>query len=216
MPATLDLTPDQLLTTTRAVRKRLDFERPVERSLVEECIDLALQAPTGSNRQTWHWVVVEDPDMRRAVAQEYSIGFDLYRNMPPTEYPEGDTRGERQDAVRSSAIYLSEHMHEAPFLVIPCADGRPPADGGSAMQSGFWGSLFPAVWSFQLALRSRGLGTALTTLHLLREREVADLLGIPFDAVTQAALLPVAYTKGTDFKPAPRQPLADVVHWGRW
>ena len=139
----LDLSPDELLTTTRAVRKRLDFERPVEREVVEECIAIALQAPTGSNRQTWHWVVVEDADKKRAVAEEYAIGF-------------------------------------------------------------------------QLALRSRGLGSALTTLHLLREREVADLLGIPYDDVTQAALMPVAYTKSTDFKPAPRQPLADVVHWGAW
>jgi len=212
----LDLSPDELLTTTRAVRKRLDFERPVERSVVEECIEIALQAPTGSNRQFWHWVVIEDAAKKRAVAEHYAAGFQFYRNMPPAEYPEGDTRGHRQDAVRSSAIYLSEHMHAAPLLVIPCAEGRLPAGVDTAMQSGFWGSIFPAVWSFQLALRSRGLGTALTTLHLLREREVAEVLGIPYETVTQVALLPVAYTKGTDFKPASRQPLADFLHSDSW
>jgi nitroreductase len=212
---TLDLTPDQLLTTTRSVRKRLDLTRPVEREVIEECLEIALQAPTGSNMQTWHWVVVTDDDKKRALADMYRKSFEPYAAGPGREYPVGDPRAEHKDAVRSSAMYLSDHFHEVPAMVIPCADGR--IDGADSwIQASYWGSLLPAVWSFMLALRSRGLGSAWTTLHLPSEKEAAELLGIPYDRVSQAGLFPVAYTKGTDFKPASRLPLSEVLHWNEW
>ena len=211
----LPLSPDELLTTTRSVRKRLDLTRPVERSVVEECLRVALQAPTGSNRQGWHWLVVEDAAKKQALADLYGTSFDAYINMPGPSYGAGDSRAEHQDAVKGSATYLREHFHEVPLMVIPCHEGR--VDGAASwMQAGYWGSLLPAVWSFMLALRARGLGSAWTTLHLPQEQAAAELLGIPFDDVTQGGLFPVAYTKGTDFKPAARQPLEDVLHWDAW
>ncbi len=211
----LELTPDELLTTTRSVRRRLDFSRPVEREVVEECLELALQAPTGSNRQGWQWVVVTEPETRKAIAEHYGRNFDVYMDMGQPRYAEGDARGLRQDAVRSSAQFLRLHLHEAPVLVIPLSEGR--IDGADAFaQASYWGSILPAAWSFMLALRSRGLGSAWTTLHLPDERQVAELLGIPYDRYTQAGLFPVAHTVGTDFKPATRVPLEQVVHWERW
>ncbi|MBU6215461.1 MAG: nitroreductase family protein [Acidobacteria bacterium] len=214
----LDLDPDQLLSTTRSVRRRLDLERPVTRELVEECIELALQAPTGSNSQGWHWVVVEDPATKAELARMYAEHFDPYIAMGEglQLYPDDDTRTERSSAVSSSAKYLRDHFAEVPVLVVPCIQGRLPETTDTFTQASFWGSILPAVWSFMLALRSRGLGSAWTTLHLPSEREAAELLGIPFDQVTQAGLFPVAHTIGTDFKPAPRLPLSDVVHWDRW
>ncbi|CAN5859774.1 nitroreductase family protein [soil metagenome] len=213
---TLDLTPDELLTTTRSVRKRLDLERPVERSVVEECIDVALQAPSGSNTQGWHWVIVEEPGLKEQIAEYYGRNFDPYIGQPGAEYADDDPRAGRQDAVKSSATYLREHFAEVPMMVIPCQWGRVPEGAPSFAHAGFWGSVLPAVWSFMLALRSRGLGSAWTTLHLPNEKEVAELLGIPYERCTQAGLFPVAYTKGTDFKPAKRIPAAEVIHWNRW
>ena len=211
----LPLSPDELLTTTRSVRKRLDLSRPVEREVLEECLRIALQAPTGSNRQGWHWLVVEDAGKKKALADLYGTSFDVYMNMPGPEYEDGDTRAEHGEAVRGSAIYLREHLHEVPLMVIPCHEGR--VDGAASwMQAGFWGSLLPAAWSLMLALRARGLGSAWTTLHLPQEKAAAELLGIPFDEVTQGGLFPVAYYTGTDFKPAARQPLEDVLHWDAW
>jgi nitroreductase len=213
----LNLTADEVLTTTRSVRKRLDFDRPVDRATVEECLDIALQAPTGSNRQGWHWVVIEDPALKGAVADVYRRNFELYRSMPAAEYAEGDSRGERMGKVRDSAGYLSDNFHRAPLLLIPCIWSR--LDNASVVEgAGTWGSLLPAVWSFMLALRERGMGSAWTTIHLMNdgEREVADLLGIPFDRVSQGGLFPIAYTIGTDFKPAKREPLDRVLHWDRW
>jgi len=212
----LDLTPDQLLTTTRSVRKRLDYERPVAREIVEECIAVALQAPTGSNMQHWHWVVVEDPAKKLAIADLYRRHWVEYSQIPAGPVHEGDTRSERLARVKESAQHLADHMHEAPYLVIPCGFGRLPHDSDVATQAGYWGSLLPAAWSFMLALRARGIGTAWTTLHLKYERETAEVLGIPYERVTQAALFPVAYTKGTDFKAAPRQPVQEVLHWDAW
>jgi nitroreductase len=188
----------------------------VERDIVIEAIDVALQAPTGSNSQNWQWVVVTDADLRRQIADHYGIVFDGYIAGQSNPFPEDDVRTQHRDKVRSSAMYLREHMHEAPVHVIPCAFGRVPSDAPSVSHASYWGSILPAVWSFMLALRARGLGTAWTTLHLGREREVADLLGIPFDEVTQAGLFPVAYTKGTDFKRASRIPATDLVHWNHW
>ncbi len=211
----LELSPDELLSTTRSVRKRLDLERPVERELVQECLDLALQAPTGSNNQGWHWVFVTDADKKRVIADHYAASFDPYANSPGAQYETGDVRAERQDAVKGSAVYLRQHFHEVPLMLIPCHAGR--IDGADAFaQASYWGSILPAAWSFMLALRSRGLGSSWTTLHLPREREVAELLGIPYDSYTQAGLFPIAYTKGTDFKPASRRPTAQIVHWDTW
>ncbi len=212
----LELSADELLSTTRSVRKRLDLERPVERSVIEECLDLAIQAPTGSNAQGWHWVVVTDPDLKAQIAEHYAAGFDPYFAGTGASYDGSDPRGQRQAAVSASAKYLRDHFHEVPAMLIPCQWGRVPEGAPSMAHAGYWGSLLPAVWSFMLALRARGLGSAWTTLHLGREREVAELLGIPYDTCTQAGLFPIAYTKGTDFKPASRVPATDVTHWNAW
>ncbi|MBA2353936.1 MAG: nitroreductase family protein [Acidobacteria bacterium] len=211
----LDLSLDELLTTTRTVRKRLDFSRPVPREAIEECLRIAQQAPTASNKQDWHFVVVTDPDKRATVADFYRRGFGYYRTAPAAQPELSAKRQVIQDRVRSSADYLAEHMHEAPVLVIPCIARR--TDGLPATaQAGTWGTIAPATWSFMLAARARGLGTAWTTLHLRYEREVAEALGIPYDEVMQIALTPVAYTLGTDFKVAPREPLETMVHWESW
>ncbi|OWY60968.1 nitroreductase, partial [cyanobacterium TDX16] len=194
----LNLSADEVLTTTRSVRKRLDFDRPVERAVVEECIDIALQAPTGSNGQGWHFVVVDDQAKKDRLAELYAQGFDPYREMMAgvnVDWPEGDTRGTRGEAVRDSSIYLRDNFARAPFLVIPCQEGRLLGETDAFAQASYWGSLLPAVWSFMLALRERGLGSAWTTLHLPFEKEAAELLGIPWETVTQAGLFPVAYTK---------------------
>ena len=213
MATVLDRSPDELLTTTRAVRKRLDLERPVEREVIEECVEIALQAPTGSNRQGWHFVFVTDPDKKKAIADLYGRNFDPYVSAPKPAYGEGDTRGERFDVVRESATYLRQHLHEVPVLFVPCTEGRLGEGMSAFQQASAWGSILPAVWSFMLAARARGLGTAWTTLHLPNEHEAAEVLGIPYERYTQAGLVPVAYTKGTDFKPAPRLPAAAVTHW---
>jgi nitroreductase len=214
----LNLTADEVLTTTRSVRKRLDFDRPVERAVVEEALEIALQAPTGSNRQGWHWVIVEDQAKKEAVAQVYRTNFEAYRSLPNAEYKPGDTRGERQDAVRDSASYLSDNFHRAPMLLIPCLWGGRLDNASVVEGAGAWGSLLPAVWSFMLALRERGMGSAWTTIHLMNdgEREAAELLGIPYDKVSQAGLFPIAYTIGNDFKLAKREPLESILHWDRW
>ena len=213
----LNLSADDVLTTTRSVRKRLDFDKPVERAIVEECLEIAMQAPTGSNAQGWHWVVVEDQAKKDAIAAIYHARFELYRSAPKPTYDTGDSRGERQGKVIDSATYLAENFHRAPLMLIPCIWGR--LDGvpaGAAV--GSLGSLLPAAWSFMLALRERAMGSAWTTLHMIGdgEKQVAELLGIPFDTVQQGGLFPIAYTIGTDFKPAKRQPLADVLHWDTW
>jgi nitroreductase len=212
VPALDQATVDHLLTTTRAVRKRLDLERPVPPEVIEECLDLALQAPTGSNSQGWRWIVVTDAEKRAELADIYRKGFYPYIEMQAAAMSEPDAQMLR---VADSAIYLAEHMHEVPVHVVPCIEGRELADGGNAVASGLYGSIFPAVWSFQLALRSRGLASSLTTLHLLHEDEAAELLGVPRDYV-QVALLPIAYFTGDDFKPASRRPAAEVTSWEAW
>jgi nitroreductase len=210
------LGPDELLTTTRAVRRRLDFERPVPRELLLECLQVAVQAPTGSNRQGWHFVFVDDPEKKRAIAEYYGRSWDHYSSLPPPRYPEGDVRGARQQYVTSSAHYLRERMHEAPWLLIPCVRGRLPEGASTVEQAGLWGSIIPAFWSFMLAARARGLGTAYTTLHLVYEREVAEVLGIPYDRYTQAGMSPIAYYTGETFKAAERVPLDSITHWNDW
>ncbi|RFD26033.1 nitroreductase [Mycobacterium uberis] len=213
---TLNLSVDEVLTTTRSVRKRLDFDKTVPRDVLMECLQLALQAPTGSNSQGWQWMFVEDSEKRKAIGDIYLANAQVYFSQPAPEYPEGDMRGVRMGLVRDSATYLAEHMHEAPVLLIPCLLGR--AEKSPLGAVAHWASLFPAVWSFCLALRSRGLGTCWTTLHLLGdgEQQAAEVLGIPVDKYSQGGLFPIAYTKGTDFRPASRLPAEDVTHWDTW
>jgi nitroreductase len=203
---TMDLsTVDHLLTTTRAVRKRLDFGRPVPHSVILECLGLAIQAPTGSNAQTWRWIVVTDPTVRQAVAELYrKRPIAASSPFPSPVLPETD----QQRRVGESARYLTDHLHEVPALVLPCVEET----GGAA---GWAPSIYPAVWSFMLALRSRGLGSCLTTVHLHHRKEAAELLGIP-DGFAQACLLPVAYYTGDDFRPAQRRPVEEVTYWDHW
>jgi len=209
-------TVDHLLTTTRSVRKRLDFSRPVPPALVQECIDIALQAPTGSNAQGWSFVVVTDAAKRKALADLYRQAFQFYVENPDfrATYEPQDLRAKQMPRILDSATYLAEHLHEAPVHVIPCIQGR-IEQAGVVAQASVYGSILPAAWSFMLAARSRGLGSAWTTLHLISEKEAAKLLGIP-DDVTQTALLPVAYFTGKDFKPANRVDPRSVTHWDAW
>jgi len=204
---------DELLATTRAVRKRLDFDKPVPRSVINECIALSQQAPTGGNSQGWRWVIVEDGVKRAALAEIYRKGAAGYLQA------EGDKAREVGDQqtlrVFDSAVYLAENLEHAPLHIIPCLQGRPPENAPMVSVAAMMGSIFPAVWSFQLALRSRGLGSCLTSLHLIYEAEVATILDIPSD-VLQVALLPVAYTKGTEFKRAKRPEPSTILHWDSW
>lgn len=207
----LGLTADEVLTTTRAVRKRLDLERPVEREVLMECIEIAHQAPTGSNMQGWRWMFVDDPDKKKALADMYRTNFYPYVNAP--DRPKSNVQGER---ILDSATYLADIMDQVPVLLIPLHAGRLDVGTPTFGQASAWGSLLPAVWSFMLALRERGMGSAWTTLHLPHEKQAAELLGIPFDSYTQAGLFPVAYTKGTDFKLAERLPAEKFVRWNTW
>jgi nitroreductase len=218
MPTTLSLTPDELLSTTRAVRKNLDYARPVPRAVLEECLNLAQQAPTGSNMQGWSFVVVTDPAKKKALAELYKKAMELYRTLPiaaPNLKFDDEKRNALQQRITSSAEYLAERLHEVPVHVIPCINGR-LENGPTVMQASAYGSIIPAAWSFMLAARARGLGTCWTTLHLFHEEEAAKILGIPYAEVTQVALIPVAYTTKTDFKPGAREPLSKMVHWERW
>jgi len=204
---------DKLLTTTRAVRKRLDLTREVPRDVILDCIRISQQAPTGSNMQGWRWLVVGDADKKRALAELYGkAGADYLEQGRKQAQESGHVQTAR---VLDSAVYLVEHLHEVPYLVIPCLKGALPPGTPSAMTAGFFGSIYPAVWSFQLALRSRGLGTVLTTLHLAHAEEAAKLLDIP-EGVTQCGLLPVAYTIGDEFKPADRRPPEHITSWDSW
>lgn len=214
----LPLDPDELLTTTRAVRKRLDLERPLDLEIVMECLEVAMQAPTGSNTQGWHFVVVTDSAKRAKLADIYRSGFELFYGDPEAAIagmPQDDPDYlSTQRKVVSSAQYLAEHLHEVPVFVIPVIEGRLD-NAPAAMQASMWGSLLPAVWSFCLAARARGLGTCWTTLHLIDESAAAEVLGLP-DNVTQGALIPVAHSKGTDFKAAPRKDSARFIHVDNW
>lgn len=204
---------DELLATTRAVRKRLDFDRPVPRGVIEECLELAIQAPTASNSQTWRWMIVDDPAKKLAIAELYRKTSNVYLSSSAERAKQkGDDQTVR---VYDSAEFLAQNLERAPVFVIPCVQGRPPEGAPLLSIVSAMGSIFPAVWSFQLALRSRGLGSALTTLHLVHETETAELLGIP-DNVLQVCLLPVGYTKGTDFKRAERPPVSTITHWNEW
>ena len=211
-------TIDHLLTTTRSVRKRLDLERPVEPEVIQQCLEIAIQAPTGSNVQNWHFMVVTDPEKRAALGELYKTSFKLYagsQKQSPPDYAKDDPRADRVVPVYKSASYLARNMARVPVHIIPCLEGRvQPADGNLAMAS-FYGSILPAAWSLILALRSRGLGASWTTLHLRYEQAAAEILGVP-DDVTQVALLPVAYYQGADFKPAQRIPAKERTYWNSW
>jgi nitroreductase len=212
---TLPLTPDELLTTTRSVRKRLDLTRDVPLDLVRECLDVALQAPSGSNRQGWHWLVVTDQAKRAAIGDVYRRSVEAYVASPGYAgrlFSDDPDRGPVQERIGDSVAYLGEHLGEVPVLVIPCLRAR---HLGAGNQAGLWGSLLPAAWSYMLAARARGLGTAWTTLHLAHEAEVAEVLGLP-DDVRQGVLIPTAYYTGETFRPAPRVPLDEVLHVDGW
>lgn len=218
--ALLDLTPDQLLSTTRAVRKRLDFDRPVEDDVIRECIAMAMQSPSGSNNMTMQFVVVKDEAKRRALGEIYSQAFDIYRSMDGV-YVGSITKDTaeaqaQQDRVANSAEYLAENMGKAPALVLACTtsgrlDGMPAMVSTSSM-----GNVLPAMWSFMLAARARGLGTCWTTVTMMMEEQVAEVLGIPHGEVQQACLSPLAYTIGTDFKAATRPDPDTIIHWDSW
>ena len=214
----LKLSPDQLLSTTRSVRLRLALTRPVARSLIEECLNLAQQAPSGGNQQGWSFVVVTDREKRQALGTLYKQGWDVYlKSISSRLTTDSAPTMPSHDVLRvyRSAQHLADHMGDVPVLVVPCIAGR-TENGGVAEQAGQWGSILPAVWSFMLAARARGLGTCWTTLHLAHEREAAELLGIPFDDVMQTALIPVAHTLGDEFRPGPRRPLDTIAHWEQW
>ena len=201
---------DLLLSTTRSVRKRLDFERPVERETLIECLELAVQAPTASNRQLWRWMIVTDPELKKKIA-------DIYREQGMDYLREGLAEAaddSSQLRIKDSALYLAENFEKAPAYVIPCIEEDLRGKSGTA-SIGTLGSIIQAGWSFQLALRARGLGSTWTTLHLGDAKAVADLLGIP-DGITQVALIPVAYTKGTNFRPAKRPPVSEITYWNHW
>ena len=212
----LQLSADELLTTTRTVRKRLDFEKPVPRQIIHDCVDLALQAPNGSNLQRWRWILVDDPKLIGNLAALYNEAIAAYSK----KYVEGGLAkapGDDPafDRMNESVMYLAENLHRSPALVIPCMPGR--MEGTEVFeQASQWGSVLPAIWSFMLALRTRGLGSAWTTVHLHREKEAAELLGIPAARWTQTGLFPVAYTLGTEFMRAPRKPAEAVIRWNGW
>ena len=219
----LGLSNDELLSTTRAVRKRLDFDRPVPMEAIRECMELAVQAPTGSNAQGWQFMFVTDPEKRARIGEFYAQAFEIYKTMPVAIHKLHADSGDNelvasQARSAASADYLAENMGRAPVLMIPCIAGRTDNEAGANIiaQTGTLGSVIPAAWNFMLAARARGIGTAWTTLHLMREKEIAELLGIPFDDYMQVALIPIAYTKGTQFKRAYRPPVETVMHVDEW
>jgi len=220
----LNLTADELLTTTRAVRKRLDLDRPVDITLIKECIDIAIQAPTGGNTQGWQFVVVMDRERRSALAGLYRKAWQMYRKSPGSVFDlfAREPAGARKDQlgrVAESADYLADNLERVPIHVIPCIGGRIDKMSGKFASVGLasvYGSVLPATWSFMLAARTRGLGTAWTTAHLMYEEEAAGLLEIPYDSVTQVALIPTAYSKGTKFGKSLRKPVDEILHIDRW
>ena len=207
---------DKLLTTTRSVRKRLDLTRDVEPQVIQDCIDIAMQAPTGTNAQNWAFVVITDPAKKKFIADAYRNGGEMMAGSgyPPPLEP-GDPREHVMPKVMESAGYLGEILEQVPVFVIACVRGRVESVPMVIAQASTYGSILPAAWSFMLALRSRGLGTVWTTIHLFQEQAISELLGIPADW-TQTVLFPVAYYTGDDFKPAHRLPSDTMTHWDSW
>jgi len=216
MPGNLDVAMcDRLLTTTRSVRLRFDLERPVEPEMIEQCLEVALQAPSQTNTQQWHFVVVTDADKRAALADAYRRSFMEYWEASVAANPEAfENPPKSVQRMIDSAEFLTDHFHEVPVHVLFCASGN-LVDLPLFEQASAYGSIIPAAWSFMLAARARGIGCCWTTVHLMDAAAVSTALGLP-DDVTQAVLLPVAYYKGDDFKLAGRLPLKDVMHWNGW
>ncbi len=210
-----DLTQtDHLLTTTRAVRKRLDLTRPVPRELVLDCVRVSTQAPAGGNYQKWRWVIVDDPDKKAVIADAYQRSYAPYIAKQREAVARAGNAAS-SDPIIESSTHLAEVLAEVPVLAIPCALGAPSDAGDGGGQQGWWGSVIPAVWSYCLAARARGLGTAWTTLHLPFADEVGEALGIP-DTVTQLACIPTAFYTGDDFRPAHRKPAEELTYWNAW
>ncbi|GJM40523.1 MAG: oxidoreductase [Ardenticatenaceae bacterium] len=210
-------TVDKLLTSTRSVRKRLDLDRPVPPEIIEECLEIAIQAPTGGNSQSWHFMVVTDEEKKAQIGELYKQSFFIYARSDQEQVESQGSRphdADQRSRIVKSSVHLAKNMHKVPVMVIPCIEGRVEKAGAMA-QAGLYGSILPAAWSLMFALRARGLGAAWTTLHLRYETEVAEILGIP-RSFTQAALLPVAYFTGEDFKPAKRVAAVEVTSWNRW
>ncbi len=211
----LNLTADEVLSTTRAVRKRLDFDKPVELDVIKECLEYAVQAPTGSNMQGWQWLVVTDQAKKDGLAALYRQGWELYTQMAGAATNIESSDASQQARVVDSATYMAENFEKAPAMLIPCLPGR--LDGLPNMAAtSMYGSILPGAWSFMLAARERGLGTAWTTIHLMFEEQAAEILEIPYAEVTQCALITIGYTKGTDFKPAKRPPIETIMHLDTW
>jgi nitroreductase len=216
----LPLDADQLLTTTRAVRKRLDFSRPVDDQVIRECVEIAMQSPSGSNNMTMQFVIIRDEEKRRAIGDIYRQCYDIYRSLDGVYIGSiekgGDRENQQQQRSAASADFLADHMGDAPALVLACNKGSRVEGAPAMMTASMMGNVLPAMWSFMLAARARGLGTAWTTIHLMMEQQVADVLGIPFESVQQACLSPLAYTVGTNFSAASRPPADSIIHWDAW
>lgn len=199
----------ELLTTTRAVRRRLDLTRPVPRELLLRCVDVAQQAPTAGNSQGWRFVLVDDRDQRQRLAEIYrEAGLGLLEDGLANA---GDDQTRR---TYESAIYLAHRIQDVPVHVIPLLAGRPDAWGPDFV-AGVYANILPATWSFMLAARALGLGTCWTTSTLARQDAVAEVLGLP-DGVTQVGLIPTAYFTGDAFSPTRRPPPERIVSWDRW
>lgn len=199
---------DLLMTTTKQVRKRLDLDRPVPVDLLLECIDIAGHAPMGGNLERNRWMIIDDADRMSQIAEYFAAVGTPYLAANAELRPD-----ERSRRVMDSARFLIDHLAEVPALVLVMRLDRPT--GSQGQLAAYYGSVLPGVWSFQLAARARGIGSAWTTFHLEHEQEVAELLGIP-DTVTQVCLLPVGYYTGDGFTPAPRRPVREVTYHNHW
>jgi nitroreductase len=207
----LNLSVDEVLTTTRTVRKRLDLSKPVPRAVIEECLELALQAPNGSNLNVWRWIVVDERATIAAIAGLYKAGLEAYAK----DHYRANAGVPDEGKLMDSAMTLLRVMDRVPALLVPLMPGRVEGKNASD-QAVMWGSIVQAVWSFCLALRERGLGSAWTTVTLEREQDMAEVLGIPFEQYTQVGLFPIAYTLGTDFKKAWRKPVSEVLSYNQF
>ena len=206
---------DALLKTTRSVRLRLDFQKVVPDQVIKDCINVALQAPSQTNTQQWHFIVITEPELRKKIGDVYRSTFDAYWDESAKKASGGieDYSGGDQRMI-DSALHLRDHFHEAPAMVLFCASGD-LVDMPLFEQASAYGSIMPAAWSFMLAARARGLGTCWTSVHLREASKVAEILRLPQN-ITQAVLMPVAYYSGSGFREASRLPLDQVLHWNGW
>jgi nitroreductase len=202
-----------VVETTRSVRRRLDYDREIEPAVLERCIDAAVQAPTGMNREAWRFLVLTDAAPKAAIGELYRTSMEGIATRFRDRLPE-EMRDQKLPSERPTYVDLAENLHRMPALILVCSEGRPDPQN-IAMQVAFYGSVLPAAWSLMLALRASGLGTTWTTLLVTEEERVASALGIP-ENVTQTILLPVAYTKGAVLKPAARKGAGEVTYWNHW